>query len=73
MAINVGFVFDRQKGSHAVYYRERDKARIVVPRPRGFHGLTPRMEIVPYGAPTASRRWGMTKPFSDTLLGLSIS
>jgi len=30
-AVEVGFVFDRQKGSHAVYYRERDRARIVVP------------------------------------------
>ncbi len=30
-ALKVGFVFDRQKGSHAVYYRERDRARIVVP------------------------------------------
>lgn len=31
VATKVGFVFDRQKGSHAVYYRERDRARIVVP------------------------------------------
>lgn len=31
VAMKVGFVFDRQKGSHAVYYREGDKARIVVP------------------------------------------
>jgi len=31
VATRVGFVLDRQKGSHAVYYRERDKARIVVP------------------------------------------
>ena len=30
-ALKAGFVFDRQKGSHAVYYRERDRARIVVP------------------------------------------
>lgn len=30
VATRVGFVFDRQKGSHAVYYRERDKARITV-------------------------------------------
>lgn len=35
VAIKVGFVFDRQKGSHAVYYRERDKARIVVPMHAG--------------------------------------
>jgi len=31
VATKGGFVFDRQKGSHAVYYRERDRARIVVP------------------------------------------
>ncbi|MBI4299441.1 MAG: type II toxin-antitoxin system HicA family toxin [Chloroflexi bacterium] len=31
VARKVDFVFDRQKGSHAVYYREKDKARIVVP------------------------------------------
>lgn len=34
-AIKVGFVLDRQKGSHAVYYRERDRARIVVPMHAG--------------------------------------
>ena len=27
----LGFVFDRQSGSHAVYYRELDKRRIVIP------------------------------------------
>lgn len=26
-----GFVFDRQRGSHAVYYRESDHRRIVIP------------------------------------------
>jgi len=35
VAIKVGFVFDRQKGSHAVYDRERDRARIVVPMHAG--------------------------------------
>lgn len=35
VAIKVGFVFDRQKGSHAVYYRESDSARIVVPMHAG--------------------------------------
>ncbi len=30
IAIKLGFVVDRQKGSHAVYYRKNDKARIVV-------------------------------------------
>lgn len=27
----LGFIFDRQKGSHAVYYRERDRRRVVIP------------------------------------------
>ncbi|MBN1593052.1 MAG: type II toxin-antitoxin system HicA family toxin [Candidatus Coatesbacteria bacterium] len=31
IAQKVGFVFDRQKGSHAIYYRKKDGARIVVP------------------------------------------
>ena len=31
VAQKVGFLFDRQKGSHAIYYRKIDKARIVVP------------------------------------------
>ena len=31
IAETLGFVFDRQKGSHAVYYRPKDKARIVIP------------------------------------------
>ena len=34
-AIKAGFVFDRQRGSHAVYYRESDRARIVVPMHAG--------------------------------------
>lgn len=33
--MKVGFVFDRQTGSHAVYYRESDKARIVIPMHTG--------------------------------------
>ena len=30
-AKKLGFVFDRQTGSHAIYYRKSDKRRIVVP------------------------------------------
>jgi predicted RNA binding protein YcfA (HicA-like mRNA interferase family) len=30
VATKLGFVFDHQKGSHAVYYREKDKERVVV-------------------------------------------
>ncbi len=35
-AIKVGFIFDHQTGSHAVYYREDDRARIVVPMHAGM-------------------------------------
>ncbi len=31
VAQKLGFVFDRQTGSHAVYYREADRARVVIP------------------------------------------
>jgi len=27
----IGFLFDRQRGSHAVYYRQSDGRRIVIP------------------------------------------
>lgn len=35
VAERLGFVFDRQRGSHAVYYRETDCARIIVPLHQG--------------------------------------
>ena len=31
IAQRLGFELHRQKGSHAVYYREKDKARVVIP------------------------------------------
>ena len=31
VAESIGFVLDRQRGSHAVYYRASDKRRIVIP------------------------------------------
>ena len=31
VAIKLGFVFARQSGSHAIYYREHDGQRITVP------------------------------------------
>ena len=31
VAQKLGFVMDRQRGSHAVYYRDRDRARVVIP------------------------------------------
>ena len=35
VAISLGFHLDRQKGSHAVYYRETDGARLVIPMHSG--------------------------------------
>ncbi len=35
VAERLGFVLDRQKGSHAVHYRAHDGARIVVPVHQG--------------------------------------
>lgn len=31
IAQKIGFVFDRQRGSHAVYYRPADRRRLVIP------------------------------------------
>jgi predicted RNA binding protein YcfA (HicA-like mRNA interferase family) len=31
----LGFVFDRQRGSHAVYYRPLDRKRVVIPMHAG--------------------------------------
>ena len=46
VAEKVGFVFRRQSGSHAIYVRESDKARVVVPmhsgknlKPKALHGI----------------------------------
>ena len=35
VALKAGFVFRRQTGSHAVYVRESDKARMVIPMHAG--------------------------------------
>ena len=35
VAERLGFEFDRQKGSHAVYMRVSDKRRIVIPMHKG--------------------------------------
>ena len=35
VAVTLGFALDHQKGSHAVYYRERDKARVTIPMHAG--------------------------------------
>jgi predicted RNA binding protein YcfA (HicA-like mRNA interferase family) len=45
VARRVGFVFDRQKGSHAIYWRAADRRRVVIPmhnrdlKPGTLHGL----------------------------------
>ena len=31
VAQSLGFIFDRQRGSHAVYYRASDGRRVVIP------------------------------------------
>ncbi len=35
VARKLGFDLDRQKGSHAVYLRQRDRARVVIPMHSG--------------------------------------
>ena len=35
VAEHIGFVLHRQKGSHAVYLRKRDRARVVIPMHSG--------------------------------------
>jgi predicted RNA binding protein YcfA (HicA-like mRNA interferase family) len=35
VAERLGFVFRRQKGSHAIYVRANDQARVVIPMHRG--------------------------------------
>ncbi|MEO7557984.1 MAG: type II toxin-antitoxin system HicA family toxin [Gammaproteobacteria bacterium] len=50
----LGFELDRQKGSHAVFYRPSDKARVVIPAHAGqdiklktLHGIIDDMRITP--------------------------
>ena len=54
VAKQLGFELDRQKGSHAVYYRASDKARVVIPmhagvdiKPKTLHGIIDDMRITP--------------------------
>jgi predicted RNA binding protein YcfA (HicA-like mRNA interferase family) len=35
VAERLGYVFDRQRGSHAVYYRAADNGRLVIPIHKG--------------------------------------
>ena len=52
VAERLGFVLDRQRGSHAMYYRERDRARVVIPvhagktiKPKTLAGIVDDMGI----------------------------
>jgi len=54
IAERLGFVLHRQKGSHAVYYRARDGARVVIPlhagkdiKPKTLAGIIEDMGITP--------------------------
>ena len=54
VAKQLGFELDRQKGSHAVFYRDSDKARVVIPmhagvdiKPKTLHGIIDDMRITP--------------------------
>ena len=54
VANQLGFELDRQKGSHAIFYRSSDKARVVIPihagrdiKPKTLHGIINDMRITP--------------------------
>ena len=54
VAKKLGFELDRQKGSHAIFYRISDKARIVIPmhagrdiKPKTLQGIIEDMQITP--------------------------
>jgi predicted RNA binding protein YcfA (HicA-like mRNA interferase family) len=54
VAKHLGFVLDRQKGSHAVFYRNSDRARIVIPmhagrdiKPKTLRGIIDDMGLTP--------------------------
>ena len=54
VAKQLGFELDRQKGSYAVFYRDSDKARVVIPmhagvdiKPKTLHGIIDDMRITP--------------------------
>lgn len=54
VAKQLGFELDRQKGSHAIFYRPSDKARVVIPihtgrdiKPKTLHSIIDDMRITP--------------------------
>jgi len=54
VAKELGFELDRQKGSHAIFYRISDKARVVIPmhsgqdiKPKTLHSIIDDMRLTP--------------------------
>jgi predicted RNA binding protein YcfA (HicA-like mRNA interferase family) len=54
VAKKLGFELDRQKGSHAIFYRVSDKARVVIPmhsgrdiKPKTLYSIIDDMRITP--------------------------
>ncbi|MGD0464458.1 MAG: type II toxin-antitoxin system HicA family toxin [Tepidisphaeraceae bacterium] len=54
VAQSLGFVLDRQRGSHAVYYRSLDRKRVVIPmhpgkdlKPGTLRGIITDMGLTP--------------------------
>ena len=54
VAGKLGFILDRQSGSHAVFYRKSDKRRVVIPihsgkdiKPKTLHGIIKDMGLEP--------------------------
>ncbi len=54
VAENLGFKLDRQSGSHAIFYRESDKRRVVIPihagkdiKPKTLRGIIKDMGLEP--------------------------
>jgi predicted RNA binding protein YcfA (HicA-like mRNA interferase family) len=53
-AEKIGFVLDRQRGSHAIYYRSSDRRRVVIPvhpsqdiKPGTLRGIIRDMGLTP--------------------------
>lgn len=54
VAESLGFAFDRQRGSHAIYYRGSDRRRVVIPfhgsadiKPGTLHGIITDLGLTP--------------------------
>lgn len=54
VAKQLGFEFDRQKGSHSIFYRASDQTRVVIPmhagrdiKPKTLHGIIDDLQITP--------------------------